>query len=180
MSKIILFNKPFNVLSQFSDSENRETLKNYIQIPKFYPAGRLDRDSEGLLVLTDNGQLQQKISHPKYLKWKKYLIQVDGDISNEAIEILIKGVNLKDGVTLPAKAKIIDEPDYLWPRTPPIRYRANIPTSWLELSIREGKNRQVKRMTAAVGFPTLRLIRFSVDTWSIKGINPGEYKIIEY
>lgn len=177
-TKIVLFNKPFNVLTQFTDEENRQTLKDFINIKDVYPAGRLDRDSEGLVVLTNDGKLQQKISNPKYKKWKTYLIQVDGDISQEAISKLIEGVQLKDGMTLPAKAKNISEPDFIWPRTPPIRYRANIPTSWLKLSIREGKNRQVRRMTAAVGFPTLRLIRYSIGEWTIEDIKNGEYKII--
>lgn len=179
MAKIILFNKPFNTLCQFTDQEERETLADYIKIPKVYPAGRLDRDSEGLLVLTDDGKLQHKISHPKHKEWKTYWVQVDGQINEDAITRLKRGVNLNDGKTKPAKIKIIEHPTDLWERDPPIRVRANIPTSWIELSIFEGKNRQVKRMTAAVGFPTLRLIRFSVGKWDLTGISPGEYREID-
>ncbi len=179
MAKIILFNKPFNTLTQFTDNEGRDTLASYIDIPKVYSAGRLDKDSEGLLLLTDDGKLQHKISHPKYKEWKTYWVQVDGIITDEAIKKLKRGVVLKDGKTKPAKCKSINEPMYLWPRNPPVRYRANIPTSWIELSINEGKNRQVRRMTAAVGFPTLRLIRYSIGDWSIKGLSPGEYCVVE-
>lgn len=179
MAKIILFNKPFNTLTQFTDNEGRDTLANYIDIPKVYAAGRLDKDSEGLLLLTDDGKIQHKISHPKHKEWKTYWVQVDGQIDEIAINKLKRGVMLKDGKTKPAKCKLINEPTKLWPRTPPVRYRANIPTSWIELSINEGKNRQVRRMTAAVGFPTLRLIRYSIGKWKLEGINPGDYKAIE-
>ncbi len=179
MAKIILFNKPFNILCQFTDSEGRENLSDFIKIPEVYPAGRLDRDSEGLLVLTDDGKLQHKISHPKHKEWKTYWVQIEGEINEDAITRLKRGVILKDGKTKPAKVKIMDKPENLWERNPPIRFRANIPTSWIEISIFEGKNRQVKRMTAAVGFPTLRLIRYSVGEWDLKGILPGEYTEIE-
>ncbi len=179
MAKIILFNKPFNTLTQFTDNEGRDTLANYIDIPKVYSAGRLDKDSEGLLLLTDDGKLQHKISHPKHKEWKTYWVQVEGTIDQDAINKLKRGVQLKDGKTKPAKCKPICEPDALWERTPPVRYRANIPTSWIELSIHEGKNRQVRRMTAAVGFPTLRLIRYSIGNWTIDNIHPGKFKIIQ-
>jgi len=183
MAKIVLFNKPFNVLCQFTDDPEfkaqRETLANYIDIPNVYAAGRLDRDSEGLLLLTDDGKLQHKISDPKHKQPKTYWVQVEGDVSNDALNQLRKGVSLKDGITKPAKARKINSPDELWPRTPPIRERKNIPTSWIELIITEGKNRQVRRMTAAVGFPTLRLIRARIGTYSINGLKTGQYQIIE-
>lgn len=177
MSKIILFNKPFDVLCQFTDNEGRATLADYIKEKNVYAAGRLDRDSEGLLILTDDGKLQNKITDPKHKLEKTYLAQVDGEVTQEAINQLQKGVKLKDGMTRPAKAKIIDEPEWLWPRTPPIRERKNIPTTWIELKISEGKNRQVRRMTAAVGFPTLRLIRVSVGEWKLGDLQSGEYKL---
>ena len=174
---ILLFNKPYNVLSQFTDRNSptpRETLSAYIQLPKYYPAGRLDRDSEGLMVLTNNGKLQHKISHPDHKQEKGYWVQVDGNISADAVNQLIRGVKLKDGITKPAQARVIPEPD-IWERNPPIRVRKEIPTSWIELFIKEGKNRQIRRMTAAVGFPTLRLIRFRIGPWDLKNIEPGEY-----
>lgn len=177
MSIIILFNKPFNVLSQFTDKNSpteRQTLSDFISIPSVYPAGRLDRDSEGLLILTNNGKLQQQIANPKHGKEKSYWVQVDGAITAEAIKILQSGVMLKDGLTKPAKAEIISEPN-IWERNPPIRVRKQIPTSWIELIISEGKNRQVRRMTAAVGFPTLRLIRNRIENWQLKSIQPGEF-----
>ncbi len=169
------FNKPFEVLTQFTDQENRQTLADFINIPDIYPAGRLDRDSEGLLLLTDDGALQNRISHPDHKLKKIYWAQVDGDITEEAIEQLRSGVTLKDGKTKPAQAKIIQEPDILWQRNPPIRVRAAIPTSWVQLKISEGKNRQVRRMTAAVDCPTLRLIRYRVGDWTIEGIANGEW-----
>ncbi len=183
MPKLILFNKPYNVLCQFTDSDsthasNRENLSDYLTIDKVYPAGRLDRDSEGLLLLTDSGTLQHKIAHPKQHKEKSYWVQVDGEISEQAIAQLCSGVILKDGQTRPAKARKIEPPE-IWQRTPAVRFRKDIPTSWLELTISEGKNRQVRRMTAAVGFPTLRLIRHRIGEWALKDLQPGEYCILK-
>ena len=168
------FNKPFGVLCQFSGEG--DTLANYIDIKNIYPAGRLDKDSEGLLLLTDDGKLQHKISHPKFDKEKTYIVQVDGQITTEAISQLRDGVTLKDGLTKPAKAKIIDSPNWVWDRNPPIRIRKDIPTSWIELKITEGKNRQVRRMTAQVGFPTLRLIRTQIRDWKLNNINIGQHE----
>ncbi|KUJ75171.1 23S rRNA pseudouridylate synthase [Thiomicrospira sp. XS5] len=183
MSHLLLFNKPFNVLCQFTDEPQykgqRETLADYIQRPGFYAAGRLDRDSEGLLLLTDDGKLQHQIADPKHKQPKTYLVQVEGDLSKQAVKQLQQGVELKDGLTRPAKARKIQEPKWLWPRNPPIRERKNIPTSWLELTITEGKNRQVRRMTAAVGFPTLRLIRTRIGDYQIKNLQPGESILLE-
>lgn len=179
MSKVILFNKPYGVLCQFTDEQGRETLANYIREKNVYAAGRLDRDSEGLLLLTDDGKLQNKITDPKHKLEKTYLAQVEGEITTEAIRQLQQGVKLKDGITRPAKIKVIDEPEWLWPRNPPIRERKNIPTSWIELKISEGKNRQVRRMTAAVGFPTLRLIRKSVGKWQLGDLKPGDFQSLE-
>lgn len=175
MAEIILFNKPFNVLSQFTHDVPEQALAHYIQLPGFYAAGRLDKDSEGLLLLTSSGKLQHTISHPKFKLPKTYWAQVEGDISDKAITDLHKGVLLKDGKTAPAKARRICEPD-LWQRTPPIRERKNIPTSWIELIITEGRNRQVRRMTAAVGYPTLRLIRSAIGPWALEDLQPGEYR----
>lgn len=171
--EILLLNKPFDVLCQFTDGEGRNTLANYISHSGFYAAGRLDRDSEGLVVLTNNGKLQHEISHPKHKLEKTYCIQVEGALTDSALEQLRDGLTLKDGKTAPAGARIIDEPDWLWPRTPPIRERKSIPTSWLELSLIEGRNRQARRMTAATGFPTLRLIRTRIGPWAITGLQPG-------
>jgi len=171
---LVLFNKPFDVLSQFTDQDERETLADYIPIKNVYPAGRLDRDSEGLLLLTDHGKLQNLIASPAFKLPKTYWAQVEGDINEDAIDALKNGVELKDGVTAPAKAAIIDEPE-VWPRNPPIRERKAIPTSWLELSITEGRNRQVRRMTAAVGYPTLRLIRVAIGPWNLGDLQPGHY-----
>jgi len=178
LAKIVLLNKPFNVLSQFTAESGKQTLADFIDIPKIYAAGRLDKDSEGLLVLTDDGVLQNRISSPKFKKPKTYWVQVEGEPDEQAIEQLRAGVNLKDGLTKPAEVRLIDAPE-IWPRTPPIRERKAIPTSWLELKIREGRNRQVRRMTAAVGFPTLRLIRYAVDQWTITGIKPGSYRVVD-
>lgn len=175
MSKIILFNKPYGVLSQFTGEEGENTLAHYIKVPHVYAAGRLDKDSEGLLVLTDDGVLQQKIAAPKYKMSKTYWVQVEGVPDKEALKALCKGIELKDGWTKPATASLIDAP-LVWPRKPPIRERKSIPTSWLELKIKEGRNRQVRRMTAAVGYPTLRLIRYSVGNWTIAGIESGHYR----
>lgn len=179
MSKIILFNKPYDVLCQFTDAQGRTTLADFITEKDIYAAGRLDRDSEGLLILTDDGQLQNKITDPRHKLEKTYLAQVEGEITDAAIQQLQHGVKLKDGMTRPAKARIIDEPEWLWPRQPPIRERKNIPTSWLELKIAEGKNRQIRRMTAAVGFPTLRLIRESVGKWQLDGLQLGKFRVID-
>ncbi len=174
---IILFNKPFDVLCQFTDEQGRSTLADFIKLKNVYAAGRLDRDSEGLLLLTDDGKLQHKITDPKNKMQKTYWVQVDGEITDEAINQLEQGVQLKDGLTRPAKAKKIAEPATLWPRKPPIRERKQIPTSWIELSISEGRNRQIRRMTAATGFPTLRLIRYSIGDWTIDNIASGSYTV---
>jgi len=176
MSKIILLNKPFNVQCKFTDEQNRPTLADFCTVKDVYAAGRLDADSEGLLVLSDTGWLINLISHPNYKLPKTYLVQVEGTITSEAISLLKKGIVLKDGLTKPAEAKIVEEPSWLWERTPPVRFRANIPTSWIELTIREGRNRQVRRMTAAVGFPTLRLIRTQIGPWSLDTIANGSWK----
>lgn len=178
MSKIILFNKPFQVLSQFSPSGDKKTLAEFINVPKVYPAGRLDYDSEGLMVLTDDGKLQARISHPKHKQSKVYLAQVENELSRSSLTALRRGVELKEGKTAPAKASIVDEPDWLWPRDPPIRERREIPTQWLEIEITEGRNRQVRRMTASVGHPTLRLIRIKVAEWSLKGLMPGSWQLL--
>jgi len=174
MAEIILFNKPYGVLCQFTDPEGRPNLSEYIKTTEFYAAGRLDRDSEGLLLLTNDGKLQAKISSPKYKMVKTYLAQVEGAVEDSDLAGLRKGIQLKDGPALPIKCQIVEEPTWLWPRTPPIRERKNIPTSWIELELKEGKNRQVRRMTAAIGFPTLRLVRRSIGDWSIEHIALGE------
>ncbi len=180
MSKLILFNKPYGVLSQFTDSSigpGRATLSDYIDVPAVYPAGRLDRDSEGLLVLTDDGKLQAQIADPKFRKPKTYLVQVEGIVDQDGLEQLSRGVQLKDGLTRPAIVDRIDSPD-LWPRIPPIRVRKTVPDSWLKLTIVEGKNRQVRRMTAAIGNPTLRLVRWQVGDWTIADIKTGQWQQI--
>ena len=173
---LLLFNKPFNVLSQFTDAGQRPTLGAFINIPGIYPAGRLDYDSEGLLLLTDDGRLQQRIADPRHKLPKTYWVQVEGDITEEALQKLRRGVQLNDGPTLPAQARVLATPK-LWPRVPPIRVRKSVPDSWLELTIREGRNRQVRRMTAAVGFPTLRLVRVKIGEWELGTLQPGESRI---
>ncbi len=175
---LILFNKPYGVLCQFTDAGtdgSRPTLSQYIDLPGVYPAGRLDLDSEGLLLLTDDGRLQARIADPKYKTKKTYLAQVEGEIGDEALAKLRRGVQLKDGLTRPADAERIDDPQ-LWPRDPPIRFRKSVPDSWLSLTISEGRNRQVRRMTAAVGHGTLRLVRRRIGDWSLDGLQPGEWR----
>ena len=177
MAKLLLFNKPFEVLSQFTDDQGRSTLADFIKIPDVYVAGRLDYDSEGLLALTDSGPMQNFIANPKKKMPKTYWVQVEGEVTDVALAQLRKGIKLNDGLTKPAKVKRIPEPKNLWPRNPPVRFRQNIPTQWIELIIREGKNRQVRRMTAAVGFPTLRLIRYAIGQWCLQDISVGQYKM---
>ena len=175
MPAIVLFNKPFGVLSQFTSQEGMKTLADYIQRPGVYAAGRLDKDSEGLLVLTDDGALQNRITSPKHRLVKTYWAQVEGEPDERALLALRSGVQLKDGMTRPAEARLIPEPE-IWPRHPPIRERKSIKTTWLELKISEGRNRQVRRMTAATGYPTLRLIRYSVGEWTLAGLQPGAWR----
>lgn len=178
MPKLLLFNKPFQVMSQFSGDDGRATLADFIKMPAVYPAGRLDYDSEGLMLLTDDGQWQARISSPEFKTPKVYWAQVEGDIDPASLARLRAGIELKDGPARAISADKIAEPD-LWPRTPPIRERKHIPTSWLALSIDEGRNRQVRRMTAAIGFPTLRLVRASIGDWSLGELQPGEYRLEE-
>ena len=181
MSRLILFNKPFGVLCQFTDSGNagtlRQTLSDFIDVPGVYPAGRLDLDSEGLLLLTDDGRLQARIADPRFKTAKTYLVQVEGDPGEESLALLRQGVRLKDGPTLPAEAERIADPE-LWLRDPPVRFRKSVPDCWLSLTIREGRNRQVRRMTAAVGHPTLRLVRWRIGDWTLDGIAPGQWREI--
>ncbi len=186
MARLILFNKPYGMLSQFTDTGNavakgdegagpRATLSDALAIPGVYPAGRLDRDSEGLLLLTDDGRLQARIADPKYKQPKTYFVQVEGDVTEAALDALRRGVQLKDGMTLPAEAERIDAPA-LWQRDPPVRFRKSVPDGWISLTIREGRNRQVRRMTAAVGHPTLRLVRWRIGDWTLDGLAPGEWR----
>lgn len=178
MARLILFNKPYDVLSQFTDSGTgtaRPTLSAYIPVPAVYPAGRLDRDSEGLLLLTDDGRLQARIADPRFKLPKTYLVQVEGAPQAAALDQLRQGVRLNDGMTLPAEAECIAPPE-LWPRDPPVRFRKTVPDHWIRLTIREGRNRQVRRMTAVVGLPTLRLVRWSIGDWSVAGLAPGEWR----
>lgn len=179
MSRILLFNKPYGVICQFSRDGLHPTLADYIALPGFYPAGRLDTDSEGLLLLTDNGKLQHRITDPKHKLPKTYWVQVEGVPDESALQRLRNGVKLADFTTQPAEARVMDEPAGLWQRDPPVRFRKHIPTSWLALTIREGKNRQVRRMTAATGFPTLRLIRYAIGDWTLDGIAPGKWSSID-
>ena len=175
MATLILFNKPYGVLCQFTDQNRRTTLADYISTANVYPAGRLDKDSEGLLILTDDGKLQQKIADPNFKLAKHYWVQVEGEVSDTSIEKLRNGVLLKDGITKTAQVKMIQTPANLWERNPPIRDRKSIPTQWLEICIREGRNRQIRRMTAAVNHPTLRLIRFKIGSWDLGTLLPGQY-----
>ena len=178
MARVLLFNKPFQVLSQFSPVAGKQTLADYIDVAGVYSAGRLDFDSEGLMLLTDDGVLQARISNPRYRQAKIYLAQVEGIPESGAVQALAAGVELKDGLTRPAKVEQVDEPGWLWSRDPPIRERKNIPTQWLRLEISEGRNRQVRRMTAAVGHPTLRLVRIGIGAWTLNGLPPGEYRML--
>lgn len=173
---LILLNKPYDILCQFTDGDGRATLADYLTVKGVYPAGRLDRDSEGLVVLTDDGRQQARIADPKHKLEKTYLAQVEGVVSDAAVQALSRGVTLKDGPTLPARARAVAPPDWLWPRLPPIRERKTVPDGWIELTIREGRNRQVRRMCAAVGLPCLRLIRWRVGDWTLDGLAPGDWR----
>lgn len=175
-SELILLNKPFGVLSQFTSKDDSKTLADYVDAPDYYPAGRLDKDSEGLILLTSDGQLQHRIANPSEKMSKCYWVQVEGEPNEAALMQLREGLMLKDGMTKPAKAKLIDTPAALWDRDPPVRVRKTVPDHWIELTIKEGRNRQIRRMTAAVGLPTLRLIRYRVGSWTIDGLGNGDYR----
>jgi 23S rRNA pseudouridine2457 synthase len=179
MSEIVLFNKPFGVLCQFSPGANRPTLRDFLRDPDVYPAGRLDADSEGLVVLTSDGRLQHRISDPRHKLPKVYWVEVEGVPEEDALVRLRRGVKLPDGTTRPAEVSLSQTPSWLWPRVPPVRFRRHIPTSWLHIVLTEGRNRQVRRMTAAVGYPTLRLIRYAVGDWTIAALAPGEWRKLE-
>ena len=176
MSRLILLNKPFGVICQFSGEPGRATLKDFVPVPDVYPAGRLDTDSEGLLLLTDDGGLQHRIADPRHKLPKTYLVQVEGELDEDALARLRAGLDLGDFVTRPCDARGVVEPPWLWSRDPPVRFRKSVPTSWLEIVLREGKNRQVRRMTAKIGFPTLRLVRVAIGPWSLAGLGPGEWR----
>jgi 23S rRNA pseudouridine2457 synthase len=177
--RLILFNKPYNVLCQFTDAKGRPTLADYVPVKNVYAAGRLDRDSEGLVVLTDDGRLQHRIADPQHKLAKTYWVQVEGIPGEEALERLRRGVTLNDGRTRPAQVRCMTEPHGLWPRTPPVRFRKTVPDSWLEIRLTEGRNRQVRRMTAAIAHPTLRLIRYAVGDWTLDGLAPGKWRAVD-
>lgn len=176
---LVLLNKPFRVLTQFTSDDGKATLRNFVSAPGMYPAGRLDYDSEGLVLLTNWGSLQARLADPNWKSPKTYYVQVEGAPRDDALAQLRKGVALNDGVTLPAEAECVDEPEWVWPRDPPVRFRKAIPTAWIALTIREGRNRQVRRMTAATGYPTLRLIRWSVGPWSLADLAPGAWREVD-
>lgn len=179
MTQLLLFNKPYGVLTQFTGEAHDKTLAEYINKPGFYAAGRLDKNSEGLLLLTDNGALQHRLTHPKFNKRKYYWVQVEGVPSESDLDIIRTGLRIKEIAFLPAEVLLINEPS-LWPRNPPIRIRQNIPTSWIEIILREGKNHQIRKMTAAIGYPTLRLVRHKIGDWELGHLQPGEYKLLPY
>ncbi|HSO08075.1 MAG TPA: pseudouridine synthase [Pelomicrobium sp.] len=179
MTRVVLFNKPYGVLCQFTAPAGKRALKDFIDLPGVYPAGRLDLDSEGLVVLTDDGRLQHRISDPRHKLAKSYWVQVEGEPDSAALARLERGVELDGRRTQPARARRIDEPAGLWPRDPPVRFRRAIPTAWIELALTEGRNRQVRRMTAAVGFPTLRLVRYALGSWNLEGLAPGQWRLLE-
>ena len=177
MPQLILFNKPYNVLAQFTDRGGRATLADFIDLPRVYPAGRLDRDSEGLLLLTDDGALAHRLTAPRHKTWKTYWVQVEKVPTDTELDALRHGITLRDGPTLPTCVRLLDPPP-LWPRDPPVRFRASIPTQWLEIQVHEGRNRQVRRMTAAIGYPTLRLVRHAVGDWTLDDLAPGEWRSV--